>query len=224
MTEAVTERPIIFSGPMVRAILEGRKTQTRRVTNPQPELDLIASKHSPTGFFDGDYMDATITNPVKCPFGAAGHKLWVREAWAPGDDMFKTHQCEPPEFVWFRADDSLRGVDRQNSATADMRRPRWRPSIHMPRILCRVVLRIVSIEPQRLQAITDDDCIDEGIDPETDPNWAHAEHMKIGGVQIEAGSEERHAFRCLWDGLNASRGFGWRDNPWVWKITFKRVK
>jgi hypothetical protein len=128
------ERPILFSGPMVRAILEGRKTQTRRIVKPQPLC--IAS---------GEW----IMNGSACKYGKPGDRLWVRETWwAPRDDVRGEYKREYIKYA----------------ATLDgMGQPTWKPSIHMPRWASRINLEVVSVRVERLQNISEEDARAEGI-------------------------------------------------------------
>lgn len=162
------ERPIIFSGEMVRAILAGRKTQTRRVIKPQPVIQ------------DGV---AFFKTGQRCPYGQIGDRMWVREAWIRNSGV-----------PAYRADDPSWPGET----------PKWKPSIHMPRWASRITLEIVNVRVERLQDITVGDAWAEGC-PNSDvnviPDW----------------------FIPLWAGINAARGNGWDDNPWVWAIEFKRV-
>lgn len=128
--------PILFSAPMVRAILDGSKTQTRRAIKPQPRVlagELLC------------WRDDAMTNEelvVRCPYGAPGDRLWVRETWAP----LTTGYAYRADTIW-------------NAPPAD----RWRPSIHMPRLASRITLQITGVRVQRLQEISESDAISEGI-------------------------------------------------------------
>lgn len=136
----MTERPILFSGQMVRAILEGRKTMTRRVIKPQP-----------TGAADVQYrVAAAVTMPVSgrqqvCPYGRVGDHLWVRETWAP-------HAWPPtgPSYQ-YAADDQYPAPER------------WRPSIHMPRAASRITLEVLNVRVERLHDISEEDAKAEGV-------------------------------------------------------------
>jgi hypothetical protein len=140
----MTERPILFSAPMVRAILEGRKTQTRRVVNPQPSSGVRTSVFVGSGVEDGHGRE------IRPRYGVPGDRLWVRETWAePSGNR--------PDIYRYRAD------FHDHADT----RIRWRPSIHMPRAACRIGLYINAVRIERLQAITDADAIAEGIDGKT---------------------------------------------------------
>ncbi len=202
-------RPILFNGPMVRAILEGRKTQTRRMMKPQPQPiptgpplpDVVYT----SGWFEGRSVPAYVFE--HCPFGVPGDRLWVRETWL---HYGNTHQgydswCN----VEYRADGLNIGV-RWTSEGSIPRNPLWgtnyvelpwRPSIHMPRWASRIMLEITGVRVERLQEITEEDAKAEGIDV-------------LGSPII--------AFGALWDALHAKRGYGWGVNPWVWVIEFRR--
>lgn len=194
------ERPILFSGPMVRAILDGRKTQTRRVVTPQPNvvhaIHADASITTNLIFRSGDQR-------IHCPYGQPGDRLWVRETFAPFPPVFGSK-------LWgiiYGADAAQ--VERE---APDTYRPmlynyeRWYPSIHMPRWACRLVLEIESIRVERLQEISGEDAVAEGVRSLLPYN---------GIAQCE--------FLELWDSINAKRGFDWDANPWVWVVEFKRA-
>lgn len=207
----MTERPILFSTPMVRAIIAGKKTMTRRVikfhwTGP------IEVVHGPSYFrddprlywrFDHRYPDTMISETLECPFGVAGDRLWVRETWAQNE-----------RGLMYRAD---------NDATP----PRWRPAIHMPRRACRIILEIKSVGVERIQDIDEWDAMREGI---IRIGRSATKHGRLDGYGVEGTPPEsaqttaRWAFAKLWDELNADRGFGWDKSPWVWVISFGMVR
>jgi len=200
------ERPILFSGEMVRAILDGRKTVTRRV---------VKAKHIP--FIEkilGGYLDGK-WNQRPMPYGQPGDRLWVRETWRP------TANCKgyPEGFlgVEYRSDGETRatGHPREPFVYVSPLRDKWRPSIHMPRWASRIMLEVTGVRVERLQEITEKGARAEGChgmgsngDAEFPPEGI------ISAVED---------FRDLWDSINESRGFGWDKNPWVWVVEFKRV-
>lgn len=200
------ERPILFSAPMMRAILAGKKTQTRRVVKPQPpglwmkpETAVITDHHgcwafsriAPNGMAVAWPRGA---NSIRCPYGVPGDRLWVRETWFP----------ETPNRAIYRAD----GEFEDGYAG-----PGWRPSIHMPRWASRIILEVTDVRVERVQAITEEDAKAEGVPPERAARIG-ADHGTL---------QHTLAFAVLWDSINAPRGFGWATNPWVWCLTFKRV-
>lgn len=137
------ERPILFSGPMVRAILAGRKTMTRRVMKPQPDYELVRPVvDRKTGEVHA-YCDPEPTG-LKCPYGVPGDRLWVRECWGP---------CEGG--VCYRADEGPKVVPDDG---------RWHPSIHMPRWASRITLEVTDVRVERVQDITPAACASEGFD------------------------------------------------------------
>ena len=187
-------RPILFSTPMVQAILDGRKTQTRRVVKPQPMLqgrtedrveiyqrgntDLweVKDKLSSDGF--------SILHSLKCPYGQPGDVLWVRETWA--------YELFPEPHFAFKAN------------AADVYR--WRPSIHMPKEAARIWLKITNVRVERLHNITRGDAMQEGC---PFPNMAD-------------GQDHREWFSVLWKSINGFQS--WNDNPWVWVVKFERIE
>lgn len=200
------ERPILFSGPMVRAILDGEQTQTRRVVNPQP---IIWSDGVPGGkrllFMAVGGIDRA---RWRCPYGQPGDRLWVRETWTP------TLLADVPA-IEYRADGLLRPVSFEQWKTVEAKTKeqatRLRPSIHMPRWASRLTLEITGIRVERVQEISEEDAKAEGVD------WKMWEK---GGEPLQA----RSPFRDLWDSINAKRGFGWDVNPWVWVVSFRKLE
>ena len=180
------EKPILFSGEMVRAILAGRKTMTRRV---MPGALWIAP--------DGNlkYVDRRGIRPPldACPYGKVGDTLWVRESLHLGDDN-----------VWrYSADDEIVCCGEAGIAWAHHKDGHHCPSIHMPRWASRLTLPVTGVRVERLQDISEDEMLAEGI--ESDPD-------------ISAWLK----FASLWNSLNEARGYGWDENPWVWVIEFSR--
>lgn len=222
-----SERPILFSGPMVRAILEGRKTQTRRVVVPSPGQQrewltpqLISSvphgelinggwqMHHPRAGTRLAGVDVEHNSPfgwVRCPYGAPGDTLWVRETWAcyGGDEYLYQRIAENVMYRATWADDPRCPTYSAGEPVGDRR---WRPSIHMPRWASRLSLLIKSVRVERLQEISEADAIAEGLSP------------TVGEYTGPARSE----FAALWDSINA-KSHPWASNPWVWVVEFERV-
>ena len=206
------ERPILFSAPMVRAILDGRKTMTRRVIKKQP-LDILPM-NVPNQWCALDEWgeDGNKGSIRACRFGVPGDQLWVRETFgifdragneraiaykADGDDGPATW-VEVPKDKYFK-DDYFPADER------------WRPSIHMPRWASRITLEITEVRVERLQEISVEDCQREGISDSA-----------MGG-KVQEGYVPQTAFSDLWDSINGKRA-PWASNPWVWALTFKRVR
>jgi len=196
----VKERPILFSGPMVRAILAGTKTQTRRTVKPQPDH---CHKFPDTGLLPqiGD-------REIKCPYGAPGDRLWVRETWCyfgAGDSH-----------IGYRATDE----DRLSPDAFD----KWRPSIHMFRRMSRIDLEIVSVRVERLNDISEADAIAEGVHElplqKGEPGaWWTGDTSK--GAMLHARTPV-DAYRKLWTEINGLES--WPSNPHVWVVEFRRVR
>lgn len=194
------ERPILFKGDMVRAILEGRKTQTRRVVKAfkhlvpalGAELDCIKD-------VDGapSRLDMAPDNWECCPYGQPGDRLWVRESFA--DESGGTRKfCG--NHIYYRAD--AEGVDLQGGF--------WTPSIYMPRWASRITLEVTGVRVERLQDISEEDAVDEGVSPR---DW-RGDNMSP--------DRARKAFRRLWESINGPGS--WDANPWVWMVEFQRVQ
>ncbi|RQQ64397.1 hypothetical protein [Burkholderia stagnalis] len=213
------ERPILFSGPMVRAILEGRKTQTRRVLSPPNGyrwLDLNVG----TMVNDGGHKKHITDLPQR--HGVAGDRLWVRETHEVRRIGTETFEDGRPTRhyagVAYQADNSRAEVDIDlNTFQAlDAKESRgWTPSIHMPRWASRITLEITGVRAERLQSISEADARNEGV-------TIADHHMRCHGAGAFRPPSIR-AFHDLWDSLNAARGHGWDANPWVWTISFRTL-
>lgn len=198
------ERPIIFNGEMVRAILDGRKTQTRRVIKPHKE---IVQSDFPDHWMimEGQYVywpfDKAELLPLVCPYGQIGDRLWVRETFAEKIDEGLGHN-----FVVYKAD----GPNLKSGYELGFLAQKWTPSIFMPRWASRITLEITDIRVELLQAIRiPEDIIAEGLVTNL-REFAAIHHL----------SEQ---FVSLWDSINAKRGFSWDSNPWVWVVNFQRL-
>lgn len=208
------ERPILFSPDMVKAILLGEKSQTRRVVLPQWPGDSIIEEMSattPEGWqtigHSGHWWDAGCCSYQRyCPYGVPGDRLWVREAWQRVE-AYDGYGC------CYRADEQILAVetDEDGNGLDQLKVPHvelfdvgdhpWRPSIYMPRGLSRINLTIKNIRVERVQSISEADCIAEGF-------------KDIGAGDLLA------MYANKWNVLNAKRGFPWSSNPWVWVIEF----
>ena len=215
----VNEKPILFSAPMVRAILNVRpgvwpaepidpdkpwKWQTRRVIKPQP---ILVDGKTWTWPCDGRESKASWgvdVHPVECmsrfcPYGPPGTRLWVRETWAYSSDWDHYNQLSPKEPYLYR------------STYPDAPVSKWRPSIFMPRWASRILLEVKAVRVERVQDISEEDAQAEG-----------AERMHIDDLG-QSFKTYRRGFESLWDSINAKLGCGWDKNPWVWVIEFGRL-
>lgn len=202
------ERPILFSGEMVRAILDGRKTQTRRVckvayhAGEWAHAAHPARDGMPVFWWDGadgrsipgraEFTQQAYETGAVCPYGQPGDRLWVRETWNCIDTGRATQQ---QDWVRYRATD---GEEMY-----------WRSSIHMPRWASRITLEVVGVRVERIQDISEADAWAEGVTPAVSVIIPH--------------DAARRSFSGLWDSINAQRGYGWDANPWVWVVKFKQV-
>ena len=202
--------PILFSAPMVRAILEGRKTQTRRAIKPQPNgklLGVLQRDKGPKYWFAAGPEDRSSIE-ISCPYGKAGDHLWVRETWQHSNDPVGPY--EPDCIVYYRADylDDPHGADGEKSKEGKYRH--WRPSIHMPRSASRITLRITGVRVERLIEISEDDAVAEG--------WPHTDTNGVGVALRDAYPIGWYA--NLWEDINGKGS--WEANPWVWVVSFER--
>jgi hypothetical protein len=211
-------RPILFSAEMVRAILDGRKTQTRRVMKPQPEYYNSHWHWAGAGWNRDDVALVLPGHSManRCPYGQIGDRLWVRETWAHDDPDCDDIHCGNPDHIWWRAN------EEKIVADSFAGKARWRPAIYMPHWASRIHLEIVNVRVERLQHISRDDAKAEGVSNlwkwDKERNLKHPEHFSRGVLNPYVAN-----YSVLWDQINASRGYGWKFNPWVWVIEFKKT-
>lgn len=205
MTTATKERPILFSAPMVRAILEGRKTMTRRVIKPQPTIDSMGNLCWKGSCYGQRPDGQPRLDAIRCPYGKPGDRLWVRETWQAVE-----RESDGLDGVLFKADNDFIPIKNTPEAaelwmdSADVRPDAlWKPSIFMPRWASRILLEVTEVRAERLQEISEDDAIAEGAE------------LAVGRTN------PKHPFRDLWDRINFDRGHGWMTDPWVWVVSFK---
>lgn len=225
------ERPILFSAPMVRAILHDHKTQTRRIMKPQPTTEVRSGCM-------GHWSIAPDVREFKCPYGEYGEtgdrdRLWVRETWAETDlpdgtpvISYRSGACIP-----IGKKDGKDGQDYliHDWAMQDTPKPdHWRPSIHMPRWASRILLEIIDVRVQRLQDITEEDAKAEGA-----LAWAANEALQDCKITakdmdewlVKYGNGKpgiRNAFAALWESIHGEGS--WAENPYVWAIQFRRIE
>ena len=213
------EKPILFNSEMVRAILEGRKTQTRRVIKPQPtDADYWTVLHT-VGLRDSFYPNTIKATPgrLACPYGQPGDLLWVRETWATARQFnsVRPSQLDTDCSLWYRA-------NKSSVRHLGARQGRWRPSIHMPRWASRLTLEVTGVRVERVQDISEADAGAEGVVP-TEGQIKVCQAFAECRPDLPWVSPHQQAFCELWDSINAWRGYGWDVNPWVWVVEFGRA-
>lgn len=204
------ERPILFQGAMVRALLAGTKTQTRRAINPQPDVGEGFGGSIRLRFKTRDgrlLLDEALESPKPhtylglCPYGQPGDRLWVKErGWMAASRT---------AFVPFAGNEST-----QAPRSPDGTPYRSWPSIHMPRWASRITLEIAGVRVERLQAINEADAAAEGVE-----EWGRGALSPDSQV-----ADPSDKFRWLWDSINGAGPARWDANPWVWVMEFKRCE
>lgn len=215
-----TFKPILFSGAMVRAILKGRKTQTRRAIKPQFPCDAEPNELSDKNDYwqmswhSGVWWDAVSVDEDsirKCPYGKPGDFLWVKETYVQCAEK-ENHKHAKDGFTyradWSHEDDLCRDFT-------------WKSSIYMPRIASRILLKVVDIKVERVQDIRKKDAIAEGVIDDVWLEWR--EDVREYAPHGSTIQDERGKFQSVWDSINYRRGYGWEANPWVWVVEFKVV-
>jgi len=198
----MAERPILFSAPMVRALLDGTKTQTRRAVALPRKRQGFVMLNTGAGWwpYQSDDGESELCNdgmehPYSCPYGQHGDRLWVREAWKAHTTFDHLPPRDIPEsHVWYMADDGYKAESRH------------RPGMFMPRWASRILLEVAAVRVERLQDISRGDAMAEGC---PFPNMAE-------------GRDPRQWYADLWEQINGAGS--WAANPWVWVVEFKRVQ
>ncbi|WP_163869541.1 hypothetical protein [Myxococcus eversor] len=207
------ERPLLFSGPMVQALLDGRKTVTRR---------LVKERHFSPEFHArcpavGVAQSLREFSPP-CPYGQPGDRLWVRETWALDDCG-----ADGEQVVW-RADRAAAWREKLGDIyylASDYEPERWRPSIHMPRWASRLTLEVTAVRVDRLHDITEDDAVAEGVERHPEAcGWRNYE-PEPAFEHVTYHPTARESFASLWRSINGEES--WAVNPWVWRVEFARV-
>jgi hypothetical protein len=196
----VKERPIIFSAPMVRAILEGRKTMTRRIVKPQPASGKMTMLYQdrPERHYDAmEVGGGENSRFYRCPYGRVGERLWVRETCLRSGNEYMYSDDADYDICWPTKGDRVSHWDIV-------------PSIYMPRIASRLTLEITAVKLERLQDISPRDVASEGL--------------MCGGFEgtISYALNCERVFAELWQSINGKDS--WAANPWVWCVSFKRVQ
>ncbi|HFQ7421579.1 hypothetical protein [Klebsiella pneumoniae] len=234
----ITERGMIFNAEMVRALLSGRKTQTRRIIKPQPEATL-------SGSLSGKWLSRPLNGlllpkiediAIHCPFGAVGDRIWVRETWGvvshelDEDGRIQPWTPDRPATVIhempfgngyysghaiYAADGDFTWGDDDGYEDG---RSCWKPSIHMPRAASRILLEITNVRVERLNAISEEDARAEGIIDGGCLNCGEPEPCGCANPEPDA----TDAFAYLWQSIYGQEN--WNANPWVWVIYFERIE
>jgi len=241
------ERPILFSGAMVRAILSGVKTQTRRVckTSTQNQTDIMAAAimDDMMGADDGTH-ELAAWKQMKCPYGEPGDRLWVRETWnyngdravweggqrRPYDEIFVKYRADNEERVIHREPNDKHGLPKQRNRRAGEDEyaywdyltrfwRKWTPAIHMPRDMSRIMLEIVSVRVERLNEISEVDALAEGID--FSQRGEEPRVYRDYSQKLHYGLSPIGSYRTLWESINGPGS--WEANEWVWVVEFKRI-
>jgi hypothetical protein len=233
-------RPILFSAAMVRALLNGTKTQTRRIVKPQPPANACHWKECSAG----QWLSRDYGQQWKCPQGVAGDTLWVKETWAA--QLLKLRTVKPTEIpnwerINYAADHTADDMDGLGP---------WRPSLFMRRWMSRITLEIVSVRLERLQDISEADAVAEGCAatyslagynvlgsggsiqfvveefvggiPKAGDDWQGMTVEHVQHVPARVLGSARDEYRRLWTRINGPGS--WQANPWVWCVSFRRVK
>jgi len=213
----VKERQILFSAPMVRAILAGRKTQTRRVVKPQPDWErpMPCSSQTPEGWqgpldyslwsHEGDASEGS----RRCPYGQPGDRLWVREAWRVRGGQEYEYQRDRSQVMY-------RATHGEDGYPLGWESYDWRPSIHMPRWASRITLEITGVRVERLNEVSEADAMSEGVTA-LDGQFSGC---YAAGPAL-SGTTAKECFRRLWASINGPDS--WEANPWVWVLEFRRI-
>ena len=206
------ERPMLFSAPMVRAILDGRKTVTRRAVKPQPAGEIRRGEPDFNHWIDTKYWERQNqkenrgigTRGFACPYGQpGGDRLYVRETWAAPH----AYDHLPPRLI-------PKDARIHYAATEDRGGLLWRPSIHMPRWASRITLEVTGVRVETLQDISEADAVAEGCKP-------IRPELVQDGLIVRPGRSAVEEFRLVWEQIHG--GGSWEKNPFVWVVTFRRI-
>lgn len=218
----MTEHPILFKSEMVKAILKGRKTQTRRLVKEKliSEQAEFECGNRPNVILSEPSLQHYIDN--NCPFGQVGDHLWVRETFR----LYDSDECPHADFP---CGCPIHGTPLYKASHDCGDGEKWKPSIHMPRSACRLVLEIINIRVERLNDISEEDSIAEGVESvvvrdnvPVDGGWTQADRQMWKGYKNHARAYRdtaKDSFISLWESIEGSDS--WGLNPWVWVIEFK---
>lgn len=203
------QRPILFNTEMVRAILQGRKTQTRRIVKLPP---WSTQSWDDSGPYEDDPSRIEVVSRVSgctveqvCPYGKPGDLLWVRETWADLNERYPSMSSQ----IIYRADKEDRAAPIK-----------WKPSIFMPRAASRILLEVQDIRVERLQDINEWDAIEEGLEMVDGPDGLRY-YGNYGDDNADTCLHPIESYRTLWQSINGPES--WHENPWVWVVIFKQI-
>lgn len=227
----VKERPILFSAPMVRAILEDRKTVTRRAIKVQPHIDASGNFCVGSSNYGQDGYGKPVTKHFVngcCPYGKPGDRLWVRETWyCDHFEVMRGPYLKPDDLDIREAlEDGTLVYAAEGLAPYEQEQPTWKPSIHMPRWACRILLEITGVRVERLQEGEGETAFEsryvaEGINRIHQGDGDYAFHPFKSEPGPGNWTDPFDAWRELWVSINGAES--WNANPWVWVVEFKRV-
>lgn len=215
------ELPILFKGPMVRALIAGTKTQTRRIVVPQPTKEAFGfhwrgGKQLVKAGYGADYIHTDEQSAIriieKFSRYKVGDRLWVKETF-----------CKSPDGIIYRATESDAGSNQPDDYCI------WKPSIFMPRSLSRITLEVTAVRVERLQDITEEDAIAEGIEQQPDMlgegsvYWKHYTRGAIAGGAIYDFTDPRSSYATLWDSING-KTYPWDSSPFVFVYGLKQLE
>lgn len=238
------ESPILFSGPMVRAILDGRKTVTRRIVKLRYPWEIEEADNGSKWPWHPDYVTGGEWDGwAQCPYGQAGDRLWVRETWGYRGATWTLGEDHKTLWIEYAADGGRRDVVRPKDDESGIPQPRdirpgedyvddyyngylnryWkqnRPSIHMPRWASRITLEVTGVRVERLQDISEADALREGLVqlPASGRFAINKGDQYFGGASHSASE----VFSWLWEQINGPGS--WDANPWVWAVSFRRIE
>lgn len=219
-------RPILFNSEMVKAILEGRKSQTRRIVKPQPKVFYGLVKKLNNLYLQCARIFRDNRPGIKSPYGIIGDRLWVRETFAIEcndgyQDVYVTPEKPLGPVRWFEEQDlenpkyfecpRYKASEPDTVLGEEEDDMKWKPSIHMPRWASRITLEITDIRVERAQEIGESDARAEGL------RYDERNHLDPIGYSA------KDRFKTLWDSINKKRGYSWESNPWVWVVEFKKL-
>lgn len=212
------ERPINFKTFEVQATLDQRKSQFRRIVKPQGKsvcFDVVMHKDGTDKWPRNLDADERFISYMKCPYGQPGDRLWVRETWNNEAEYYFIYKADAENGRMYL------GTDDEGPQYANIDDFKWKPSIFMPREACRIFLEVVDVRVERLQEISEEDAIAEGINEDDFEANANS-YNYVGSRATDHIPPAKFTYKQLWESINGKGS--WQKNPWVWVVTFKRIE